>query len=172
MSRKRKTEKNEVTKSVADSLGHATKEAKPPFPAALKNIIMISCRATRTAEGFATSDEIKVWVGIEKIEIGRPTKEIQQCSITLSFGLKATRKQEPKFDNPLLEINACYVLAFDLTSLEGVDDKSLLAFGAENGAFMAWPYWREFVHSMVGRLAMPLIVLPNLPVKDRAAPRS
>ena len=36
----------------------------------------------------------------------------------------------------------------------------LSEFGNANGLYHVWPYWREYVHSVVGRLKLPAITIP------------
>ena len=42
----------------------------------------------------------------------------------------------------------------------------LQAFAQFNATFNAWPYWREFVQSMTGRMGLPVVTVPILPVPN------
>jgi hypothetical protein len=167
MARKRTAGKNSVGKAELGKSGRAIKQAAPSFPAArLRSIILQECSAKRAKTGL-TDKKNKVRVGLLKAEIGRPTKELHQCTITLNFSLKVSSEQGQNLENPLLEITACYVILYDLDSIEGVNDDKLMTFGKVRGMIVAWPYWREFVHSMTGRLSIPPVVLPSYPVDEQ-----
>jgi hypothetical protein len=47
-----------------------------------------------------------------------------------------------------------------------VDAADVVAFANFNATFNAWPYWREFVQSMTGRMGLPSVVIPVLPVPN------
>lgn len=42
----------------------------------------------------------------------------------------------------------------------------VVAFANFNATFNAWPYWREFVQSMAGRMGLSGVVVPVLPVPN------
>ncbi len=65
-------------------------------------------------------------------------------------------------DNVRLHIAAKFALNYTASSLDGVSDESLDAFGKVNGIHNVWPYWREYVQSTVGRLGLPPLILPIL----------
>ena len=47
-----------------------------------------------------------------------------------------------------------------------VKSTDIHAFSDFNATFNAWPYWREFVQSMTGRMGLPTVIIPVLPVPN------
>lgn len=45
----------------------------------------------------------------------------------------------------------------------------LTSFAHFNATFNAWPYWREFVQSITGRMGLPVVTIPILPVPNLAS---
>ncbi len=42
----------------------------------------------------------------------------------------------------------------------GLSKEAIEEFGIKNVPFNVWPYWREIVHAVAGRMGLPRIVLP------------
>lgn len=61
-----------------------------------------------------------------------------------------------------LRIQVRYGLAYSIKSLEGITTDQINAFGNIVGVNNAWPYWREFVQSMINRMNLPPLTLPLL----------
>ena len=60
----------------------------------------------------------------------------------------------------LASIVATFAAFYDVKS--PITDDHIKAFGIKNAPFHIWPYWREFVHSTFGRMALAGIVLPMM----------
>lgn len=54
-----------------------------------------------------------------------------------------------------------------LTEIEPGSDEELNAFIETSAIFISWPYWREFLSSIVKRTGLPDLLLPLLPAKDK-----
>lgn len=57
------------------------------------------------------------------------------------------------------EILAEFVADY-LVTKEDLAEEVLGEFAQHNAAFHVWPYWREYAHSMCGRMRLPEVVLP------------
>ena len=57
------------------------------------------------------------------------------------------------------EITAIFVTEYRLTQ-DALDKEAVEEFAKQNAGFHAWPYWREFAHSMCKRMLLPEIILP------------
>lgn len=73
-----------------------------------------------------------------------------------AFGEKVERKKE----NSFLKIDATFLLLYHIKSLEGLDDEEFRNFAELNGVYNAWPYWREFVQNITGRMELPTLTIP------------
>ena len=69
----------------------------------------------------------------------------------------STEKQSQK---PVLTIDASFVLTYHIDNFEGLTQAGFEQFANLNGIYNAWPYWREFVQNMVGRMGLPPLTIP------------
>jgi len=67
---------------------------------------------------------------------------------------------ESKFQEPVLTIDALYALAYQIDTFDGLIQEGFKQFANLNGIYNAWPYWREFVQSMIGRMSLPPLTIP------------
>jgi len=61
---------------------------------------------------------------------------------------------------PVFEIEAAFLLIYKVKDFTAVTKRVLDAFGQSNGIYNAWPYWREYVQSVVGRMCLPPLTAP------------
>jgi len=61
-----------------------------------------------------------------------------------------------------LRVGATFGLTYNFPSLDGVGDEMTNGFCRVIGLNNAWPYWREFVQSMIGRMGLPPFHVPLL----------
>jgi preprotein translocase subunit SecB len=59
-----------------------------------------------------------------------------------------------------LRVEATFGLAYQVESHENVADEHVAAFCRQVALTHAWPYWREFVQSMIGRMGLPPLHIP------------
>lgn len=74
----------------------------------------------------------------------------------LSGGQEATESQPP------IRMTAGFALQYLLPNASDVSDEVLEEFARVNGAFNAWPYFREYLQSTSARMNLPPLVLPVL----------
>jgi preprotein translocase subunit SecB len=61
-------------------------------------------------------------------------------------------------------VEAQFSILYGVADLDSHGNDQLLAFAKTNGAFNAWPYWREFVQSMSARIGMKPVFVPAMTV--------
>lgn len=61
---------------------------------------------------------------------------------------------------PLVTMSITYALEYALEGTSEVSEGTLAEFARVNGAFNAWPYWREYIQTTSARMNLPPIVLP------------
>lgn len=71
--------------------------------------------------------------------------------------------------DPWIEITASYRIIYHLKDDPSASDDELKAFSEINGIFNTWPFWREFVYSMLARMGVKPIVMPTLRLEDLAS---
>lgn len=57
-------------------------------------------------------------------------------------------------------VNAAFEIKYSLPKELEVSQEQLNTFAGINSVFNAWPYWREFVQSMIARMNLPPVTLP------------
>lgn len=62
--------------------------------------------------------------------------------------------------DPFVLVTAEFELLYKLPEEFEATDEELEAFASLNGVFNAWPYFREFVQSMITRMGLPVITIP------------
>lgn len=102
---------------------------------------------------------------IERMKTGFETEtrldtEKKRLEVLPRFSLVIAGDGADDSKTPLLRIAAKFSLSYSVSSLEGLTTENYESFGAMNGVFNAWPYWREFVQSMSVRMGVPAITLP------------
>jgi hypothetical protein len=93
--------------------------------------------------------------------------------VRATMGASVARKAEPQ--SPLVTIRAVFELKYRLPPEIDARDEDLNEFANVNGVFNAWPYGREFIHSVSARMNLPPIVAPVFRLSDvvkRAPARS
>lgn len=98
---------------------------------------------------------------------GRLAEE-DQLQLTCSFRFELAYDEASK-TSPVALIQATYGLVYKTTGLAKLDDTELDAFAQVNGPFNAWPFWRELVHSTLGRMGLPPVAIPTF--RMSAAPK-
>lgn len=89
-----------------------------------------------------------------------------QVVARVAFRLKA-HDDPSDFDNERFErgvlIEAVYQLAYDFKPMRNkkYGEQYFQAFAEYNAVHNAWPFWREFVHGMLGRMGLPAVVMPS-----------
>ena len=60
----------------------------------------------------------------------------------------------------LLNFKATFLLLYSVPERDSLPDDAFQHFADLNGAYNAWPYWRELVQSVTGRVGLAGFVLP------------
>lgn len=66
----------------------------------------------------------------------------------------------------IAEIKTSFMATYLEKPDAGLSKEALTEFGRKNVPYNVWPYWREIVHAVAGRMGLPRIVLPlySIPV--------
>jgi hypothetical protein len=59
-----------------------------------------------------------------------------------------------------LVIQCMFLLTYRIADLSGLTPDHFTDFGRVNGIYNAWPYWREFVQNMLGRMGLSPFTIP------------
>ena len=113
----------------------------------------INLKEENTELHFDISSKLKEYVGRDK-------KVIIHIRLYLSLKNKIT-------EDMLMQIQAIYCLNYTFEPKSKVLKKDLEAFGAINGVYHAWPYWREFVQNATQRMNLPPLTLDVLRIPKK-----
>jgi hypothetical protein len=87
---------------------------------------------------------------------------------------KKPDEESPKEDDFMATLN--FVFAIDYRcSKEATEDREAIGAFSSNAQFHAWPFIREEIHAMCGRLRIPRLTIPMLkpiPMRDGSGHRS
>lgn len=124
----------------------------------LQEIRLLSCSAT--CEGVAIPPPPHISIGIN-IQVGRLDEPPERIGAFTTFTLTASHKDKPA--GPTIEIKARFqVMYLFRSSIENWSANAFDTFGHFQVLPHVWPYWREFVQSLVSRMGMPTIRVPLL----------
>jgi hypothetical protein len=99
--------------------------------------------------------ELRQSITVNSSQTTQPPAILVQISFSL-VGADAEKKQES------LRVEATFGLMYVTRSLGTVSPEALAAFSQTVGVQNVWPYWREFVQSMTGRMGLPPLRMPLL----------
>ena len=124
----------------------------------IQSIVLAESRTARHPQVNLSQEGLQSDISVVSIEVGR-NEESKLIYVFPVFRLTVKAAGE-KETTPLLSIEAKFVVIYSLKSFDGLEDKNLSAFGATNGVFNAWPYWREFVQSTTMRMGLQILTVP------------
>lgn len=84
-----------------------------------------------------------------------------RITVVTRFRFSAIREESEKHE-PCVGIEASFLVTYAADGLSGLGPEHFSSFGALNGVFNAWPYWRELLHNLTSRMGLPAFVLPVL----------
>jgi hypothetical protein len=103
-----------------------------------------------------------------------------QIFVQVELNFQASEQEDgQERSDPVVSLSATFGVMYRLKGdIENYDEAALNAFAELNGPYNAWPYWRELVNSVAGRVGIATVVVPvfKLPVREvddtRPKPRS
>ncbi len=69
---------------------------------------------------------------------------------------------------PVATLEAEYALTYELKADANRETSALQVFAEVNGPFVVWPYWRELVQTVTGRLGLAGVVVPVFKIDVKA----
>jgi preprotein translocase subunit SecB len=82
-----------------------------------------------------------------------------ELAVTVEFKFHVQGKGEEAPDE-ILSLEASYLLTYSLNPAATIEESCFGHFAEVNGPYNAWPYWRELVQSVTGRVGLPGFVVP------------
>lgn len=140
---------------MATNLQLALKVAKQ---AQLKSIVLRSAHI----ESLLGVNEVpeSVAVGSEHrctLEVAQ-TDEASELHVMAEFRLNACKGSDE--GEAAVRLECSFALVYEVPDSAVFEDLELQHFAEVNGAYNAWPYWRELVQTATGRVGLTGIVVP------------
>ncbi len=125
----------------------------------------VNLRYARVEAGYEPGelpDEIDVDIQYRtsiKRRVRKDDPLVPELVVTVEFKFHVRDKSQ---DGPaqVLSLEASYLLTYSLHSGVDLDESCYKHFAEVNGPYNAWPYWRELVQSVTGRVGLPGFVVP------------
>lgn len=92
-------------------------------------------------------------------------RENDAVVVNIEFRLTGLETDEEK---QIIELECTFRLLYDLTEeSDHLPEESFAQFAKLNGPYNAWPYWRELVQTVAGRVGLGAMVIPVFrPVRE------
>lgn len=130
-----------------------------------------------TLSSASVTSEVDPVTGHDQVSVNqsyRASYELREryphhLHVFVSFRFTASRQNGDAVTvGPLLSLRATYLLVYELRNASQYPADALQHFATLNGAYNAWPYWREMVQTVSGRVGLGAIVVPVFrpPVKQ------
>lgn len=88
---------------------------------------------------------------------GNDLAETSMVEVIATVKITGAEEAEP---DPLISIEAEYRVLYSRPENYVPTAEQLDEFAKTNGVFNVWPYWREFTHSLYGRMDLPFPPMP------------
>ncbi|MEW5931145.1 MAG: hypothetical protein AB1941_27080 [Gemmatimonadota bacterium] len=126
-----------------------------------------SVDALDTPAELALRQEYRAWYE-------RRQKNPEHLFVYVDFRFAASDAAGEEPSNGALDLSATYLLAYRLVNPDEQPEDALQFFAELNGVYNAWPYWRELVQTVSGRVGLSAIVVPvfrppSKPVEEKPA---
>ncbi len=83
----------------------------------------------------------------------------QMLYVSIDFDLEASRTEGGP-QTSVVKLSATFQLIYSLREDASYPDGALDDFAQLNGVYNAWPYWRELVQTVTGRVGLAGVVIP------------
>lgn len=118
----------------------------------------------------ASGHRIEVREVVENIPDAKP---IRTCLITTSFQFRYlnTQIELPKDEEDgkclVAEISARITVDYLIETSETPPKEKLEQWASSNAVLHCWPYWREFCHSTLLRMNLPVTMMPMMVIENK-----
>lgn len=105
-----------------------------------------------------------------RYEVRSSAPEHVYVFIEFKFEATSEQKSDEPASTPALSLNATYLALYELPSAAEREERALQYFAQLNGTYNIWPYWRELVQTVTGRVGLASYVVPVLRLTPTEVP--
>lgn len=91
-------------------------------------------------------------------------EKVNKFSVVVDFKFFATspiaHSEHESSEGDLATLDAAFLLVYEVPGDLEVEERCFKHFAEVNGPYNAWPYWRELVQSVTGRIGLAGITVP------------
>lgn len=126
----------------------------------IRSIALRSARVESEIDPLAPPKELQPSQGY-RARYERLGEHNEQLRVVMEFEFHAQRLGEDEAPHDgVVHLAATYVLDYSLPENLELSANALEQFAILNGAYNAWPYWRELVQTVTGRVGLVAITVP------------
>lgn len=118
----------------------------------------------------ASGHEIKIQEFVDNLD---ETKTIKSCQFTANFDFRYLSQNieeaaEESDAVAIATISARITVDYLLDTTKTLSQAELESWASSSALFHSWPYWREFCHSTLMRMNLPIAMMPIMELKQNA----
>jgi len=151
-------ENTERTDEAKDRMAQVARVAKD---VELKDIRVITFSAKQSPELIRGQMDVQQAVSTE----ATADAEAREIRVIARFTADAHPSGEQE-GAVAVSVAVTFELAYESEVVEELSEDALDAFGAVNGVYNAWPYWREFIQNTTARMGLPPLIIPVFRLSD------
>ena len=109
----------------------------------------------------------------ESVENAPGAKPVKSCVITTNFqfrylnaNLQKPGQDEQDSKSLVAEISACIAIDYLIETPEMPPKETLKQWALSASLLHSWPYWREFCHSSLLRMNLPVTMIPMMVIEN------
>jgi hypothetical protein len=114
-------------------------------------------------------------IDIREVVANTPeAKPIRSCLISTNFQFRYLNTNQAMIaeedgdeKNFVAEISACFAVDYLIETPETPPQEMLEQWASSNALLHCWPYWREFCHSTLLRMNLPVTIMPMMVVEKK-----
>ena len=133
----------------------------------IQDVRLIRCNCSITPAAVAPPLPPRFRPTLERKAATQVNQEHSQIAVFVDFRFSAVRDEGENLE-PCVSVESTFLVSYTAENLTGLKAENFDSFGALNGVFNAWPYWRELLHNTISRMGLPAFVLPVLRVGSPA----
>lgn len=111
----------------------------------------------------------------ETVENTPNSQTIKTCRFTLNFEFRylnkqpnaKVKKEDEEMQHLIAEISARITVDYLIGTEETPPKERLEQWASSNALLHSWPYWREFCHSTLLRMNLPVTLMPMMEINQK-----
>ena len=153
-------------------LGGTTDDAIELAAAVAGRVVLSVVRLIKSSSllmpGAATVEHFQIELSLRTRVLVKPDEDV--LLVIAGIDLAGRSHTKNPSDEEDLRIGAEFALRYTISSKSGFDAKHFDQFGAVNGVYNAWPYFREFIQSTTSRMGLTPFLLPVFRITPPKSP--